>query len=56
MIHFKIMDRCVAAVVTDTHDDSIDLHTFPPRDLAIGDQLNIREGDANGSWHWPERA
>jgi hypothetical protein len=65
-VHFKIMDRCVAAKVTQVHDHdtdlstsleggSVDLFVFPPPDLAVGNQARIREGDTNGTWHWPER-
>lgn len=55
-VHFKIMDRCVAAKVTNVHESGrVDLFTFPPPDLAIGNQGQISEGDDNGTWHWPER-
>jgi hypothetical protein len=55
-VHFRIADRCVAAKVTQVHADSVDLFVFPPPELAdLGGQSQIREGDGNGTWHWPER-
>jgi hypothetical protein len=56
IVHFKTLNRCVASIVTDVHENgTVDVQTFPPRDLAIGDQRNITESDTNGGWHWPER-
>lgn len=56
-VHYRIMDRCVAAKVTAINDDrSVALFLFPPPDLALSGSVHpVHEGAGETQWHWPER-
>lgn len=47
---------CRAAIVTDVKNDTtISLCVFHPRGQAFYEDVTLDEGNAGGTWHWPER-
>lgn len=58
IVHFRgnepeIEGRCVAAIVADVVGPGlVHLTIFKP---GVGVRLYVAEGDARGTWHWPER-
>lgn len=56
-VHIKILDRCVAAKITDVYEDgTVALFLFPPPDLALSPCVRgAEEGNEETQWHWPER-
>jgi hypothetical protein len=47
---------CRAAIITDVKDDTtVSLTVFSAKGLFFYEGITLDEGNAGGTWHWPER-